>query len=701
MLAGLHHHLRAVSRPDAAGDLPAVLRSAGRAARVAVDADHSVLWASRGPAASGSLYLVDGEGFLDVDPPAWATGRGGDLLVERDVDLPGLAAPAPHALVVPMGGGALGALALTRDHAFCAQEEEAAGVLALGLALAVQVAHLTVAERSAAAAATRGALLESVTELLQTSATTAEITARIPTAVVEVLDCASSSLHVLDGDELVGEAHPPLPEPVGSRLRRVHRTADTPMGEAVRTGRPVVLTGTDVDRYRGLDGMDPGRVGVALVVPLTGRDDLVLGTLTVNWGERSPWGHTDLDLFAAVAAQLAVALERAQLLDAERSSRAELSRSHEALGRLARDLQRGLLPQRLPHRAGLDVATRYAPALAGAEIGGDWYDAVGDGADGADVALIVGDVQGHSTRAAGLMGQLRTAVRAYVSEGHDPSAALERTNRLLVDLDAGRFATCCLVRLDTSTGILTVASAGHHPPLVVDDSGFRELAVDPGPPLGVDHGAVYPSTRYRLLGRSALVLHTDGVVEVLGEGSERGERALHDTLRAVVGRSPAPTAEELATTVLAAIPHRLTDDAALLVATFAGADAGRLDAALRLPADIRAVASARGFLRERLTAWSADELLDEAELVLSELVTNALVHTAGDAGLTLRFDGAERRLRIAVGDSSTRSPRERDAPPDALGGRGLAIVDAVADAWGVDVTADGKTVWADLAVETD
>ncbi len=120
-----------------------------------------------------------------------------------------------------------------------------------------------------------------------------------------------------------------------------------------------------------------------------------------------------------------------------------------------------------------------------------------------------------------------------------------------------------------------------------------------------------------------------------------------------------------------------------------------------MPPDIRAVSTAREFLRDRLTAWSTDELLDEAELVLSELVTNALVHTDGGAGLALRFDGAERRLRIAVEDSSTRSPHGRDAPPDALGGRGLSIVDAVADTWGVDVGPDGKTVWADLAVEAD
>ncbi|MEW1956907.1 ATP-binding SpoIIE family protein phosphatase [Kineococcus sp. NPDC059986] len=701
MLDGLHRHLKAVSRPDLVGDLPALLRSAGRAARAAVGADHSVVTVvGPGHGPHGRLHLVDGDAFLDVEPPAWAVRSSGELLVARALTVPGLAAPAPHALVVPLGRGedAAGVLVLTRTTRFTPEEEQAATVLGLSLGLAVDVTRLTAAERSAAATATRGVLLERITGLLQTSATTAEITARIPTAVVEVLDCLSSSLYVVDGADLVGASHPPIAEPVGSRLRRITRDADTPMTEAVRTGRPVVLTRAEIGRYRDLEGLDPDRIGVALVVPLTGRDDLVIGTLTVNWGDRSPLEHTDLGLFAAVAAQLAVALERAQLLDAERSSRIELSRSHEALARLARDLQRGLLPQRLPHRAGLDVATRYAPALAGADIGGDWYDAV---QDGTDVALIIGDVQGHNTRAAGLMGQLRTAVRAYVSEGHDPSAALERTNRLLVDLDAGRFATCCLVRLDTATGMLTVASAGHNAPLVVDDAGFRELVVDPGPPLGVDHGAVYPATRYRLLGRSVLVLHTDGVVEVLGEGSERGEQALHDTLRESAGRAPAPTADELATSLMAAIPHELTDDAALLVATFAGADVSRLDAALWLPPDIRAVAAAREFLRERLTAWSTDELLDEAELVLSELVTNALVHTGGGAGVALRFDGADRRLRIAVQDSSTRSPHGRDAPPDALGGRGLAIVDAVADAWGVEVAEHGKTVWADLAVEVD
>ncbi|WP_432541479.1 ATP-binding SpoIIE family protein phosphatase [Kineococcus sp. SYSU DK002] len=696
MFEGLHRHLLDVTHPRVAGDLPALLRAAARSARSALGAEHSAVWFA-GSGAHGPLYLLDGDVFVDVEAPPVAVAPGRPRQ-SRPAGLPGLPATG-SALVAPLDAdGARGALVLTRATGFTAQEEQAAAVLALSLGMAVETTLLAAAERVAATAAARAALLERITGLLQTSATSAQITARIPPAVVEVLGCLSSSLHVLDGEDLVGASDPPLPE----ALRRVRRGADTPVSQAVRTGRPLVVTREQVAGYRDLDGLDPDRSGVVLVVPLRGRDDVVLGALTVGWDDRassrSPLEHSDLDLFAAVAAQITVALERAQLLDAERSSREALSRSHEALAVLARDLQRGLLPTRLPARDGLQVATRYAPALAGADIGGDWYDAVDCGGD---VALIIGDVQGHSTRAAGLMGQLRTAVRAYVSEGHDPSAALERTNRLLVDLDAGLFATCCLLRLDTATGVVTVASAGHPAPLVVDDAGLHEVVLDPGPPLGVDPGATYPTAKHRLLGRGALVLHTDGVVEVLGEGSERGERVLRATLQEAVGADPGRSAERLASAVMDAIPHELTDDAALLVATFTGSTAGRLDASLWLPPDIRSVASAREFLRGRLLAWSADELADEAELVLSELVTNALVHAGGGAGLTLRFDGAARRLTVEVEDSSTRSPRERDAGPDALGGRGLAIVEAVADAWGVRTTGDGKTVWAELAVEVD
>ena len=696
MLHGLHRFLRAIDEGAATGDPRVLLRTASRVVREVLGADHCLVRSAGAPGLR-PLHLLDGDVLLDAPAPPPADAPR--VLRRAGTPLPGLVRTPAHVVEAPLSvAAARGALVLTRDAdpGFDEDDEQAVGIAALALGAALESVLLAAAERSARGTASRAALLERITGLLQTSATAAEIVERIPAAVIEVLGCRAASLHVLEGEHLVGDTLPPLPAPVRERLRRVHRDSDNPVSEVVRTGAPVVLGGVDVTRYRDLAEVDPARLGTTLVVPLAGREE-VLGALSVGWGERSPLEHGDLDLFASVASQVAVALERAQLLDAERTSRTRLARSHEALGTLARDLQRGLLPTRLPQHPGLQVATRYAPALAGSEIGGDWYDAV---PTATGVVFVIGDVQGHSTRAAGLMGQVRTAVRAYVSEGHDPSAVLERTNRLLVELDAPLFATCCLVRLDTATGILSIATAGHPPPLVVDGSGPHEVDADPGPPLGVLPGAVYPLAVHRLLGPSALVLHTDGVVEVLGEGSEAGEAALRDALRAAPGPGPARSAEELASGVMTAIPHELTDDAALLVATFAGAASGRLEATLWLPPDVRAVASAREFLRSTLGAWSAEDLLDEAELVLSELVTNALVHAEGGAGVTLTFDGAADRLTISVHDSSPRRPRERRAGPDALGGRGLGIVEAVADDWGVRVEGSGKTVWAELAVET-
>ncbi|WP_432519959.1 ATP-binding SpoIIE family protein phosphatase [Kineococcus sp. SYSU DK006] len=672
MLDGLDDYLRALTGPGGPGDLPALLRRAARAGRRLLGAEHCVVWCAPAPGRA-QLYLVDGDVFLDLDRPPFAAEAAAAAPVHLPGrEVPGLPAAPGSALCAPMGGGR-GAVLFTATGAgrFGPDAERTAAVLALALGTAVQAALASAAERTATALAARAALLERVTDLLQTSATRSEITARVPVAVCEVLECRSAALVVVDDGRLVGDGHPPHAQPAEVALE-----ADDAIAEAVRTRTPVVTRG-----------------GSALVVPLFGRDGDALGALAVDWGTRSPLGEVDLELFAGVAAQLSVALERAQLLDAEREARADLARSTAALAELARDLQSGMLPRVLPQRPELQIAVRYSPALAGAEIGGDWYDAVAT-EDG--VVLVIGDVQGHSTRAAALMGQLRTAVRAYVSEGHDPGVALARTNSLLVDLQQDLFATCCLLRLDTGTGVLTLASAGHPAPLVVDDGGLREAPVDPGPPLGVLAGAEYPTTTHRLHGRGAVVLHTDGVVEVLGVGSEEGEAALRSAL---LEAGPARPAEALATALLQAIPHALTDDAALLVTTYAGAGGRPLEASAWLPPDVRSVASGRELLRARLVAWSAEELLDEAELVLSELVTNALVHAGGGAGLTLRFDAAARRLTIAVRDRSPRSPLERAAGPEALGGRGLGIVEAVADDWGVQGEDDGKTVWAHLAVE--
>ena len=623
--------------------------------------------------------------------------------------LPSAHVPVRSYLAVPVtstGGRVVGALLFGhREPGRFGEDAEAVAVAAArGAGIAVDNALLLGEQRAArrvaeereaaaAAAAARTALLQSITALLSTSATTADITATVPHAVTEATGCASAALYLTDPARgvLVGHGHPPLP-PHLADLAVVASGADSPITEAVRTGRPVVFTREQAQGYAALRGRDPGAVRSSLVVPLTDRSGGALGVLAVNWADPEPH-HDEVELFASVAAQVALALERAQLLDAERAVRENLADSVRALTELARTLQRGLLPRRLPALDRVEVAVRYQPAVVGAEVGGDWYDAIAldDG-----VVFVIGDVQGHNTTAAGLMGQLRTAVRAYVSEGHGPAAALERTNRLFVDQAEELFATCCLVRLDQASGTVTVATAGHPVPLAADERGLRELAAEPGPPLGVDPAATYTSTTHRLRGRSRVLLHTDGVVESRGDQLESGTRSLRHSVSTGLAADPEMTCEEIADRVVANIPHRLDDDAALLVLEYRGPTLHLEEAALPLPGDVRAVAQARAFLRTALTAWNAGELLDGAELVLSELVTNALVHTDSASEVTLRYDRGERRLTINVHDRSTRHPRERHADEDALGGRGLGIVEAVSDDWGVSVAGDGKTVWAEL-----
>ena len=564
--------------------------------------------------------------------------------------------------------------------------EGAAVAAATTAGLAVDTALLFAVERAArkeaedreavaTGSAARTALLQRITALLSTSATTADITARVPAAIVEALDCASAAVHVLDPVRgvLTGSGSPPTSGPGVQALE-----ADTPVAEAARTRRPVTSL---------RDGA--GRVRSGIAVPMLSQDQRVLGVLEVTWADATRPAE-DVGLLAGVVAQVALAIERAQLLDAERAAREDLAASVAALTDLARTLQRGLLPRHLPSLARVDVAVRYQPAVVGAEVGGDWYDAI---RTDDSVVFVIGDVQGHSTTAAGLMGQLRTAVRAYASEGHGPAAVLERTNRLLVGLGDELFATCCLVQLDQATGDVAVATAGHPLPLVSDERGLHELLTDPGPPLGVVEDAEYTQRTHRLRGRSRVVLYTDGVVESPADQLTSGEAALRSTL----ARHTEDSSEDLATAIMTSIPHRLDDDAAMLVLQYAGPTAVREEATLPLPPDLRAVADARAFLRTALRAWGGEGLTDSAELVLSELVTNAMVHTDGEATVSLRYDPTARRLTISVQDGSSRHPRERDADSEALGGRGLAIVDAVAAEWGVSMDGEGKAVWADVA----
>ncbi|WP_344340531.1 SpoIIE family protein phosphatase [Kitasatospora putterlickiae] len=259
-------------------------------------------------------------------------------------------------------------------------------------------------------------------------------------------------------------------------------------------------------------------------------------------------------LLTALAGFIAQALERARLYDAEFT--------------LARGLQQALLPHRLPHVEGVRIAARYLPGTQGMEIGGDWYDAI---VTGRDLCLVIGDVEGHSVGAAATMGQLRSAVRAFTTGGHPPDEVLARTNQLLLDLDPGLLASCCLVRLTPGEGTALVARAGHVPPVLRHPDGRTEvLDVPGGPLLGVHEAAAYPVNPLTLEPGSLLALYTDGLVEDSSEAIDEGVERLCAALtwpgagRPAVAEGP----EELADRVLHELgsTHRVDDIALLLTA---------------------------------------------------------------------------------------------------------------------------------------
>ncbi|MFC0847085.1 SpoIIE family protein phosphatase [Streptomyces noboritoensis] len=360
-------------------------------------------------------------------------------------------------------------------------------------------------------------------------------------------------------------------------------------------------------------------------------------------------------------------------------------------------LQRSLLPQELEQPDDLRVAATYQPGGTDAAVGGDWYDVITLGAG--RTALVIGDVMGRGVRAAAVMGQLRTAVRAYARLDLPPHEVLQLLDGLAAEIDASQIATCVYAVHDPNEGRLVYASAGHLPLLVRHEDGSVHRAADPtGPPLGTG-GWLHTSGTIALPPGATAVLYTDGLVERRGEDIDEGVAALERALSGAVG-TPQVVCDRLIRSLGVTAEH--DDDVAVLVLQHparTGPDAELFhNAALDLLGGVEAAPRARAFASGVLASWRFPvELRDLGVLAASELVANSLQH--GTPPMRLRLRRTDRRLIIEVTDGDDHLPRRRRAEPGDESGRGISIVATIASSWGSRRTpGGGKAVWCEFAL---
>ncbi|MGW4204588.1 SpoIIE family protein phosphatase [Streptomyces sp. NPDC004726] len=486
----------------------------------------------------------------------------------------------------------------------------------------------------------------------------------------------------------------------------VHRyPSNSPCAKALRTAR--------VESIAAEDG---SLVQSTLAVPMVAHD-AVVGLVQFSRTKGSePFGERDRALAVELAARAAVCIDNARLY----------RREHER----ALILQRSLLPPGDPEAAGLDIACRYLPGNTATEVGGDWFDVIE--LPGHRTALVVGDVMGRGLRAAVAMGELRTAVRTLALLDLEPAEVLSALDEIArglgspsgtqqasrvahkdreADLSEVYLATCVYAVYDPVTRRCTFANAGHLPPVLVDP-GEEALLLDvpPGMPLGVG-GEPFEEVEVELPEGALLALYTDGLVESRDHPLDEGLRAFRTALtapprpaRSLPSRLSPTTAphgdvsrslEDICDHVLSTLDTRHgEDDIALLMARVQGLPAEAVGD-WRLPREPRSVGRARELARALLVTWGLEALVDTVELLVSELVTNALRYGEGEIRLRLLRD---RTLVCEVWDSGLVQPRRRRARDTDEGGRGLQLVGLLSAAWGSRRTPRGKTVWFELAL---
>ncbi|WP_329223107.1 SpoIIE family protein phosphatase [Streptomyces sp. NBC_01485] len=483
--------------------------------------------------------------------------------------------------------------------------------------------------------------------------------------------------------------NPGNPEAVAKPGEAQNYPAGSPQADSLVAGRTIVgsVDGGGLDAWLTWDPARGARVreiGIhsTMSVPIRARGVTLGVAVLTRFRRPEPFAPDDVLLAEEITARAAVCIDNARRFSRERDT--------------ALALQRSLLPRTLPRTAAVDAASRYLPA-ARAGVGGDWFDVIP--LSGMRVAMVVGDVVGHGVQASATMGRLRTAVRTLADIDLAPDELLTHLDDLVVRLseEAGGEgnpgevgATCLYAVYDPVSRRCTLARAGHPQPVLLRPGGApRRVELPAGPPLGVG-GLPFESAELELAEGSVLAFYTDGLMESRERDADAGHRLLNRALAA-----HADSLDEACDQILHALlpPGGAADDVALLLARTRGLSAAQV-ATWHIPADPSLVAPIRRQVVRQLSDWELSDASFTTELVVSELVTNAIRYGSDPIRLRLIHDAAT--LICEVSDNSHTAPHLRRAKTWDEGGRGLLLVAQLTQRWGSRHTPDGKTIWAEL-----
>jgi PAS domain S-box-containing protein len=387
------------------------------------------------------------------------------------------------------------------------------------------------------------------------------------------------------------------------------------------------------------------------------------------------YDDADLALAGEIAGRFSVALDNARAYESQRL--------------VALTLQRSMLPQQLPSVEGLTAESVYLPGGGDTEVGGDWFDLIplSTGRTG----IVIGDVMGRGVHAAAVMGQLRAATRAFAVLDLAPATVLHHLDELVLELDSVQLVTCVYGVFDPATATLTVANAGHLPPLLLREGRAERLDLDSGTLLGLGDSR-FAQRDLALSPGDALVLYTDGLVETRGSDLDDGIERLRLALAA---DAPIGATCDAVLRALLEGDEEYDDDVAMLVLRATGPVPGREPIELSLSARIEAPGEAREVARAAIARWGLTaDTADTVALVVSELVTNAVLHTGSAPTLRMRTSGGT--VYVELSDDDSRPPRMRDPDDDDDGGRGLHLVEALCRRWSTRTTRTGKVVWCEI-----